>query len=86
MGVHRTCRRANEIEYADRRSFRVVGLLAGHDHFHLLSTHAPLTDAVVGDIDHLMHQRWGVLLSIDDLVAGLVKACEDAGVADNTCV
>ena len=56
----------------------------GEDHFHLLSSHAVLSDTVVADIDHLMHQRWGVLLSIDDLVAGLVKACEDAGVADNT--
>jgi len=56
----------------------------GVDHFDLLSTHPPLTDALVADVDHLMKQRWGVLLSIDDLVAGLHKAVVDAGVVDNT--
>ena len=56
----------------------------GVDHFDLLSSHPPLTTAMVGDVDSLMKRRWGVLLSIDDLVAGLHKAVEDAGVMDNT--
>jgi hypothetical protein len=54
------------------------------DHFDLLSQHAVLPDTTVAEIDHLMRQRWGVLLSIDDLVAGLVQAVADAGVLDNT--
>jgi N-acetylglucosamine-6-sulfatase len=57
--------------------------LAG-DHFDLLSTHAVLSDKVVADIDNLMRQRWGVLLSIDDLVAGLVQAVDDCGVTNKT--
>ena len=56
----------------------------GVDHFDLLSTHPPLTPALVGDVDHYMRQRWGVLLSIDDLVAGLHQAVEDAGIMDHT--
>merc|ERR1719183_2695747 len=31
-----------------------------------------------------MQSRWEVLMSIDDLVAGLVEALEDAGVMHNT--
>ena len=54
------------------------------DHFDLLATHAPLSDAVVADIDKLMRQRWAVLMSIDDLVAGLVDAVTEAGAIDNT--
>ena len=56
----------------------------GADHFDLLSTHPPLTPALIGDVDHIMRQRWGVLLSIDDLVAGLHQAVEDAGIMDST--
>ena len=54
------------------------------DHFDLLATHPILTPGLVGDIDHLMKQRWGTLLSIDDLVAGLHKAVDDAGLLDST--
>lgn len=54
------------------------------DHFDLLSTHPILTPNLVGDIDNLMKQRWGTLLSIDDLVAGLHQAVEDVGMLDNT--
>ena len=54
------------------------------DHFDLLSTHPILTPGLVGDIDHLMKQRWGTLLSIDDLVAGLHQAVDDAGLLDST--
>ena len=56
----------------------------GVDHFDLLATHPILSDAVVADIDHLMRQRCGVLLSIDDLVAGLHQAVKDAGLLDST--
>jgi arylsulfatase A-like enzyme len=56
----------------------------GVDHFDLLSTHPPLTDKLVAGVDALMQQRSGVLLSIDDLVAGLHNAVEDAGIMDNT--
>ena len=38
------------------------------------ATHAPLSDAVVADIDKLMRQAGQVLMSMDDLVAGLVDA------------
>lgn len=54
------------------------------DHFDLLSTHPILTPDLVGDIDHLMKQRWGTLLSIDDLVAGLHTAVDDVGLLDST--
>jgi N-acetylglucosamine-6-sulfatase len=54
------------------------------DHNHLLATHEILDDEEVGHIDDLMRSRWGVLMSIDDLVAGLVEALEDAGVMHNT--
>jgi N-acetylglucosamine-6-sulfatase len=54
------------------------------DHNHLLATHELLDDGVVAHIDLLMRQRWAVLLSIDDLVAGLVEALQDSGVMDNT--
>lgn len=54
------------------------------DHNHLLATHEILDAEEVGHIDDLMRSRWGVLMSIDDLVAGLVDALEDAGVMDNT--
>merc|ERR1712216_274144 len=40
----------------------------------------------MGDIDDLMRKRWGALLSIDDLVAGLIDALTDAGVLDNTYI
>eukprot|EP01050_Picozoa_sp_SAG11_P015405 SAG11_NODE_1994_length_3953_cov_2.436430_6_plen_152_part_00 len=66
--------------FGDSPNFNTLGV----DHFDLLSTHPPLPDSMVEDIDHLMRQRWGVLLSIDDLVAGLHKAVEDAGEIDNT--
>lgn len=56
------------------------------DHNHFLATHAELGSDVVGDIDNLMRQRWGTLLSIDDLVAGIINTLEDAGVLDNTYV
>lgn len=54
------------------------------DHNHLLATHEILDDGVVAHIDDLMRMRWGVLMSIDDLVAGLVEALEETGVMDNT--
>jgi N-acetylglucosamine-6-sulfatase len=54
------------------------------DHFDLLATHPILTPDLVGDIDSLMRQRWGTLLSIDDLVAGLHNAVDEAGLLDNT--
>jgi len=51
---------------------------------HLLATHEELDESVVSNIDDLMRLRWGALLSIDDLVAGLVEALVDSGVMDNT--
>ena len=39
---------------------------------------------MVAGVDDLMRQRWGVLLSIDDLVAGLHKAVADAGLLEET--
>jgi len=56
------------------------------DHNHLLATHAVLSDKVVGDIDDLMRSRWGTLLSIDDLVAGIVNTLEEIGELDNTYI
>merc|ERR1712039_297447 len=37
-------------------------------------------------MDHLMKLRWGTLLSIDDLVAGIVQTLEDVGVLHNTYI
>ena len=56
------------------------------DHNHLLATHAKLEKDVVDDIDNLMRMRWGALMSIDDLVAGIVETLEEVGVLDNTYI
>merc|ERR1719230_2467301 len=37
-------------------------------------------------MDELMRARWGVLLSIDDLVAGIVHTLADIGELDNTYI
>lgn len=60
--------------------------MLARDHNHLLSTHAKLSPAVVKDIDELMRSRWGTLLSIDDLVAGIVETLADMGVLDHTYI
>merc|ERR1712118_144835 len=60
--------------------------MLAQDHNHLLRTHAELSSSVVEDIDNLMRNRWGVLLSIDDLVAGIVQTLEEVGVLDNTYI
>lgn len=41
---------------------------------------------MVTAIDELMRSRWGVLLSIDDLVAGIVHTLADIGELDNTYI
>jgi len=56
------------------------------DHNHLLSTHEILDEEVVTAMDELMRARWGVLLSIDDLVAGIVHTLADIGELDNTYI
>jgi len=73
---------ANSLNISAPRSPNFNMLAA--DHFDLLSTHPILTPDLVGDIDHLMRNRWGVLMSIDDLVAGLHDAVEEAGLLDST--
>jgi len=45
-----------------------------------------LTPEVVADVDDLMRMRWGALLSIDDLVAGIVSTLQDVGVLQRTYV
>jgi hypothetical protein len=46
---------------------------------------APKLDAdALPFIDRHMRDRWGALMSIDDVVAELVATLEDAGVLDNT--
>lgn len=73
---------ANSMNISAPRSPNFNKLAA--DHFDLLATHPIIPPSMVADIDHLMRQRWGVLLSIDDLVAGLHQAVDEAGLLDNT--
>ena len=37
-------------------------------------------------IDELMRNRWRTLLSVDDLIEGVVGALDDTGVLDNTWI
>jgi N-acetylglucosamine-6-sulfatase len=35
-------------------------------------------------ISDIFKNRWRTLMSVDDVIAGVIGACEDLGVADNT--
>lgn len=37
-------------------------------------------------IDEFMRNRWRSLLSVDDLIVGVVEALEETGVLDNTWI
>ena len=37
-------------------------------------------------IDELMRNRWRALLSVDDLIEGVVEALDSTGVLDNTWI
>ena len=60
---------------------------SGAQHHWLIAQQAPIG---VGDeedwIDELMRNRWRSLLSVDDLLDGVVKALEDTGVLSNTYI
>eukprot|EP01079_Euglenida_sp_SAG-EU17-18_P002380 gene2380-3185_t len=45
---------------------------------------APLTEDVVGCIDHAFKQRWRALMPVDDLVSGLLDTVDELGIAGTT--
>lgn len=56
------------------------------DHHWMIRQQPPMTDEQAMYSDALHRDRWLALLSVDDLVAGLVEELELAGVANNTYV
>ena len=55
-------------------------------HNPYMSTRPALDDTAIDHVDRHMRDRWGAMLSIDDVVAGLVATLEEEGVLDNTYV
>ena len=56
------------------------------NHNPLLARAPALDGAAVESIDQLMRNRWGTLLSIDDLISGVVHALGDLRVLESTYV
>lgn len=56
------------------------------DHHPMLASAPVLDKTAIEFEDRIMRDRWGALMSIDDLVAGIVKTLEEEGVSDNTYV
>lgn len=54
------------------------------DHHWCVAQQPPVTEAQVVGIDALFRDRWRTLLSVDDLVEGVVNAAIDLNVVDNT--
>merc|ERR1712232_1109718 len=56
------------------------------DHFSMLASAPELDKTAIEFEDRIMRDRWGALMSIDDLVADIVKTLDEEGVLDNTYV
>ena len=53
----------------------------------LIAQQEPIQPGAEEDwIDELMRNRWRTLLSVDDMIEGIVTALEDTGVLDNTWI
>ena len=55
-------------------------------HNAFMRTRPALDDAAIEHVDRHMRDRWGAMLSIDDVVAGVVATLEEEGVLNNTYV
>ena len=56
------------------------------DHHPLLADAPSLDEAALSHVDRHMRDRWGTLMSIDDVVAGLVGVLEETGIMNNTYI
>ena len=56
------------------------------DHHWVVAQQGPLTGGEAAEIDALFRNRWRTLLSVDDLVEGIVGRLEDLGVLNETFV
>ena len=54
------------------------------DHHWCVAQQPPITQAQAVGIDSLFRDRWRTLLSVDDMVEGLVETVADLGVEDHT--
>ena len=55
-------------------------------HWFVRTRPRPLPEKVLAEVDEVFRNRWRTLLSVDDLVDGVMKRLEDLGVLDETFV
>ena len=58
-------------------------MLSRADHHGNIATEPLMTSEAAAVVTGVFKNRWRVLMSVDDLIAEVIKTCEDLGVADN---
>jgi len=56
----------------------------GADHHHTVSKQHKMDDDIISQVDDIYARRWRCLLSVDDMIAGVINAVEELGIIDNT--
>jgi len=59
-------------------------MLSRADHHGNIATEPLMTSEAAAVVTGVFKNRWRVLMSVDDLIADVIKTCEDLGVADDT--
>ena len=54
------------------------------DHHGNIATEPLMTEQEAAVVTGIFKNRWRALMSVDDVIAGVIHACEELGVADNT--